>query len=152
MNAVYRRPGFLLKRCHQVSAAIFMEECGSFNMTPSQYGALCVLSEHSGLDQIALARLSGQDRSTIGLVIKLLEKRHLITRNPHPLDKRRIQINITANGRGLLAEMEPAAQRAKERVLAALPADSHPLFLGLLEAFLAGHNAIIDPDEILASS
>lgn len=146
---LYRRPGFLLKRCHQVSAAVFLEECGIFNITPSQYGVLRVLAEYPGLDQIALGRLTGLDRSTVGLVLKLLDRRKLILRTPNPLDKRRMQISLTAKGKRLLKDIEPAARRAQERVLAGLPADSRALFLELLTRFLAGHDGLIDPADIL---
>lgn len=152
IDDLYQRPGFLLKRCHQVSAAIFLEECGAFNITPSQYGALRVLAEYPGLDQIALARLTGLDRSTVGLVIKLLQRRKLILRTPNPVDKRRMQISLSADGKCLLEEMRPAAARAQERVLAGLPAESRALFLALLNAFLAGHGGLIDPGEIVESA
>ena len=43
LQDMYRRPGFLLKRCHQVSMAIFLHECSEFNLTQSQYGCLRAL-------------------------------------------------------------------------------------------------------------
>jgi hypothetical protein len=43
LQDMYRRPGFLLKRCHQVSMAIFLDECSEFNLTQSQYGCLRAL-------------------------------------------------------------------------------------------------------------
>ena len=69
LQNMYRRPGFQLKRCHQVSMAIFLDECSEFNLTQSQYGCLRALEAHPSVDQIALARLVGLDRSTAGIVI-----------------------------------------------------------------------------------
>ena len=40
LRNMYRRPGFLLKRCHQITAPLFLDHCRAFNITPSQYGAL----------------------------------------------------------------------------------------------------------------
>jgi hypothetical protein len=57
LQEMYRRPGFLLKRCHQVSMAIFLHECSEFNLTQSQYGCLRALEVYPSVDQIALARL-----------------------------------------------------------------------------------------------
>ena len=67
LRDVYARPGFLLKRAHQVAAAIFIEECREFGMTPSQYGALCALHDFPGIDQIAMGRLIGLDRKSTRL-------------------------------------------------------------------------------------
>jgi len=47
LQDMYRRPGFLLKRCHQVSMAIFLDECSEFNLTQSQYGCLRALESIS---------------------------------------------------------------------------------------------------------
>lgn len=146
---LYRRPGFLLKRCQQVAAAIFIEECREFNITSSQYSALYVLHAYPGIDQIALGRLTGLDRSTVGLVIRLLEERKLIERSANQRDKRRMQLKLSAAGEQLLAEVSPAAQRARERVLAALPDSMQADLVRLLEAFLEKHDAVIDAPAIL---
>lgn len=152
LRDLHQRPGFLLKRCHQVAAAIFIDECREFKMTPSQYGALRVLAAHPGIDQIALGRLTGLDRSTVGLVIKLLLQRGMVERAVNPDDKRRMILRLSAEGEGILAAMGPAAQRAQERVLSVLPRERRAEFLGLLRDFLAGHGAVIDADEVLAGT
>ena len=53
--ALWSRPGFLVRRLHQIHAAMFAEECGAFNITPVQYGLMTILLEQPGLDQISLA-------------------------------------------------------------------------------------------------
>jgi len=152
LQGMYRRPGFLLKRCHQVSMAIFLEECREFNMTQSQYGCLRALREHPGVDQIALGRLVGLDRSTAGLVVKTLSERGLIERVVNRDDKRRMRLKVSTDGERMLREIAPAAASAQERVLKGLPRGSRATFLNLLESFLAGHDALLDANEILASA
>ena len=152
LQDMYRRPGFLLKRCHQVSMAIFLEECREFNVTQSLYGCLHALHEFPGIDQITLGRLVGLDRSTAGLVVKTLDDRGLIERVVNKADKRRMRLKVSAGGERLLADMAPAAARAQTRVLAGLPRESRAMFLKLLESFLAGQRAVIDVDEVLASA
>lgn len=152
MDGLYGRPGYLLKRCHQVAAAIFIEECREFNMTPSQFGALMVFREFPGIDQIAMGRLTGLDRSTAGLVVKLLAERELIERCINLKDKRRMNIRLTEKGEQMLAAMASATERAQERVLAGLPPKSRAAFISLLEDFLIGHGATIDPAEVLATA
>lgn len=150
LRSVYRRPGFLLKRCHQVTAALFVEHCREFGITPSQYGALCALREFPGIDQLALGRLIGLDRSTIGLVVKLLSGRGWIERSVSDRDNRSMHLQLSAAGRRLLAGIEPAARRAQEAALAVLPAATREQFIGLLEMFLEGHGALIDPADVVA--
>ena len=150
LRDVYSRPGFLLKRCHQVSAAIFLKFCGEFGMTPSQYGALCALSDYPDIDQIALGRLTGLDRSTVGLVIRLLDERGLIERSVSQNDKRRMRLKLSKSGRRLLSDIAPAAKQAEAAVLVGLPRQKRQAFLSLLNEFLGGHEAIIYPEEIMA--
>ena len=141
-----------MKRCHQVAAAIFLDECSEFNVTPSQHGCLHALHEFPGIDQIALGRLVGLDRSTAGLVIKALNQRKLIDRVVNRYDKRRMRLRLSADGEHLLRAMEAAAARARDRVFRGLPRESRAAFTNLLRAFLAGHDALINVDEVLAGS
>ena len=151
LQDMYRRPGFLLKRCHQVSMAIFLDECSEFNLTQSQYGCLRALEAYPSVDQIALARLVGLDRSTAGMVIKTLSARGLIERVVNRSDKRRMRLKLSAAGKRLLIGIAPTAARVQDRVLHGLPHGSSAAFLNILQAFLAGHDALIDVDAVLAT-
>lgn len=152
LRDLYVRPGFLLKRCHQVSAAIFLEECREYALTPSQYGALRVLQSFPGIDQVALGRLTGLDRSTTGLVVQLCLARGLIERAVNIGDKRRMHLRLAAKGKQMLRDIAPAAQRARERVLDGLPPGERRLFLRLLERFLQVHGATIDAEGVTQPS
>jgi len=151
LQDMYRRPGFLLKRCHQVSMAIFLAECREFSITQSQYGCLRALDVSPGIDQICLGRLVGLDRSTAGMVIKTLSDRGLIERVVNDTDKRRMRLKVSPDGERLLRDIAPLAARAQERVLKGLPREARAAFLAMLHAFLAGHDALIDVDQVLAS-
>ncbi len=151
LQAVYNRPGFLLKRCHQLAAGIFVERCGEFNLTPSQYGALCALHAYPGIDQIALGRLIGLDRSTVGLVIRLLGARELLDREVNDEDKRRMRLRLSPAGMRLLEEVAPVAERVQEEVLSGLPKAKRAAFLALLREFVEGHGAAIVPAEVVGT-
>ena len=150
MRRIYRRPGFLLKRCHQVAAAIFLDRCSGCGITPSQYSALSALREYPGIDQLAVGGLIGLDRSTAGLVIKLLAERGLLERSKSSRDQRRMHLRLTAAGQSLLLRADKAARRAQKDVLAALPPAKRPQFLAFLEEFLRGHEALIQPADVMA--
>lgn len=150
LEDLHRRPGFLLKRCHQVSMAIFVDGCRAFGMTPSQFGCLSALAECPDIDQLTLGRLLGFDRSTVGLVVRILHGRGLIERVVDRRDKRRLRLRLSRRGAALLRSSAGAASRVRERVLAGLPRAARAQFIALLEAFLEGHQAVIPVDEILA--
>jgi DNA-binding MarR family transcriptional regulator len=149
LDKLYRRPGFMVKRLHQVATAIFLEECGSYSMTPSQYQALCALQEHPGIGQGALGKLTGQDRSTVSLVVQLLLDRGLIRRVVNSSDKRAASLRLSESGVQMLREVAPAARRAQDRFLSALPEGKRTEFLALLHRLLDAHGAKIDPASIV---
>ena len=72
---LYARPGFLLRRAHQISAAVFEDECRNVGLTPAQFGVLTVLQASPGLDQSSLARALGFDKVTVLRVLRGLEAR-----------------------------------------------------------------------------
>lgn len=152
LDDLFRRPGFLFKRCHQVTTAIFAEECREFNITTSQFGALRALQEIPGIDQIALGRLTGLDRSTVGLVIKLLVQRKLIERVVNPRDKRRMNLRLSPSGAKLLTKLRPSTARAQERALSVLPEETRKQMIEIMMRFLEGHNALIDMDAIVSET
>jgi len=80
LEDIYRRPGFMIRRAHQIAVAIFLEEARESCITPTQYGVLVILERRPGIDQNTLARLLGLDRSTAGLVVRKLAERGLIAR------------------------------------------------------------------------
>src|SRR5690606_20678335 len=70
LDELYQRPGFLLRRTHQISAAVFESACAEVGLTPAQYGVLTVLAAEPGLDQTRLARALAFDKVTVMRVLK----------------------------------------------------------------------------------
>ena len=68
-------PGHLIRRAHQLSVAIFMEETTGFDVTPVQFAILNALLADPGEDQVTLARKVAFDAATFGSVITRLEAR-----------------------------------------------------------------------------
>ena len=48
------RPGFLIRRLHQIHVALFMEECAPEGITPVQYSILSALDQMGTAEQIVL--------------------------------------------------------------------------------------------------
>lgn len=140
LDELYRRPGFMIRRMHQIAVSLFVEETGKLGVTNRQYGILFVLEHRPGIDQISVANLLGLDRSTTGMVLKKLEQDGLVVRSVEVRDRRRHSLQLTRSGKRLLSRLAAPAQRAKARVLAAFTPDEQKLFLGLLGKFIHEFN------------
>lgn len=136
LQELYRRPGFMIRRCHQIAVSIFADECRDFDLTTTQYGILFVLSHHRGIDQISLARLLGLDRSTTGMVVGRLEERALLRRTVDPGDKRKRLLELTPAAEKLLVRVQPVVRRAQERLLAPFSAEERHLLTALLDRLI----------------
>ncbi len=142
LQELYGRPGFLLRRAHQISVAVFLEETID-TITASQYGALYVLSKVEGLDIIGLGRRLGMDRSTSALVVSKLEAAGWIVMQTNAEDRRRKALRLTDAGRAVLEALSAPAQKARERLLSAFTPKEADDFLTLLEKLVTTFNGAI---------
>ncbi|MFH5924107.1 MarR family winged helix-turn-helix transcriptional regulator [Roseomonas xinghualingensis] len=140
LASLYARPGFKLRRAHQVSLSVFAEECRAFEVTTTQYGILVALRERPRMDQIGVAQALGLDRSTTGMVVGLLEARNLLQRSRHETDRRRRVLTLTPQGEALLEAIGPAAERARCRLLEPLSEEQARMLGELLDTLLEYHD------------
>ena len=140
LEDIYRRPGFMIRRAHQIAVAVFLEEARESRITPTQYGVLLILERRPGIDQNTLARLLGLDRSTTGMVVRKLAGRGLVARATGAGDLRRRELKLTRSGAALLGRMLTSARRAQERLLSPLPARERQHFLDLLARLTEAFN------------
>src|SRR5499427_8389702 len=118
---LWGRPGYLLRRLHQIHYALFFEECAGFDITPVQYGLLTTLSLNPDLDQNSLGRELGIDRTNVADVLARLARRGLLKRHRSKEDKRMVLARLTPSGERITAEMYDAMERAQNRLLQPLP-------------------------------
>ena len=125
---IFDMPGHLIRRVKQISTALFIEECGAFDLTSVQFAALQSIDLNPGVDATRLSALIAFDRSTIGDVLDRMEHKGWIRRTSAPGDRRIKLIELLPDGRALLRRVGPAVQRVQERILAPLaPADRSSL-------------------------
>ena len=138
LSQLYARPGFLLRRAHQISTAVFEDECRSVALTPAQFGVLCVLHAHPKLDQSTLARSLGFDKVTMMRVMRGLETRGLIERSYAPENRRNLSISLSETGSALLKQTQEPAERAYARLMSPLTQEQQTQLLGLLQLLTSG--------------
>lgn len=134
------RPGFLIRRLHQIHLALFAEECGGFGVTPVQFSVLTVVGDAAGIEQGVLAEAIGVDRTTLANVLGRMERRGDLTRAVAPGDRRVRLVTLTDAGLAVLGAMEAAAERAHARTMEALPAGERAVFMAALGVLVAAGN------------
>jgi DNA-binding MarR family transcriptional regulator len=136
------KPGHLIRRAQQIAVAVFMDECGRFDLTPVQYAALTAIGVQPDIDATRLSQLIALDRSTTGSVLERLEAKALVQRNSSPEDRRIKLLRLSDSGRALLREVEAAVERAQQRIVAPLQPDERKTFLRLLARLVESNNAL----------
>ena len=124
--------GHLLRRAHQRATQIFLETFEQASLTPTQWAALAMLAEEGAASQNALGRMTAMDPATIQGVIRRLEERGLITREPDPDDKRRTKLRLSEEGEALVHEVTALGTRVTERTLAPIDPEDRRKFLEML--------------------
>jgi DNA-binding MarR family transcriptional regulator len=105
-------------------------------LATSDHGVLVALADLGALSQQQLADRLDADKSHIVRLIDQLERRGLVTRAPHPTDRRRHQIGLTPAGRKLVRAITPITADIEAAHLAALSAAERRTFATLLQRVL----------------
>jgi DNA-binding MarR family transcriptional regulator len=135
-------PGHLIRRAHQVSWALFMEETAGFDITPVQFAILSALLVDPGEDQVTLARKVAFDPATFGSVIGRLEGRGWVRREPDAADRRRKLLWVTPQGSEVAQKMKRAVARVQQRILEPLAPGEREQLVALLDRLVAGHEGV----------
>ncbi|MFF8610486.1 MarR family winged helix-turn-helix transcriptional regulator [Streptomyces sp. NPDC015346] len=123
---------YLVKRTELVVRARLDELLKPAGITALQYTALTVLERHDGVSAAQLARDSFVTAQSMADMVRTLEKRGLISREPNPRNRRERLILLTEAGRRLLAEYAEPARRLEERMVGDLGAEEVDQFRSAL--------------------
>jgi DNA-binding MarR family transcriptional regulator len=85
-------------------------------VTADQFVCLIFLAEQDGITQQQLVKRASSDPNTLRAILVLLEKRGLVSRDPHPTDGRARRVSITRKGRLLLRKLEASVLPVNERL------------------------------------
>ncbi len=132
-----QRPGFLIRRLHQIHVALFQESCAQFDVTPLQYSLLSALAERGTADQTSLAADIALDRTTTTGALKRLAARKLVERAIDHEDRRARVCRLTPSGASLLARLEAPAREAHRATLGSLSKKEQALFTATMQRIVA---------------
>jgi DNA-binding MarR family transcriptional regulator len=130
------KPGFLIRRAHQVTASIFEASAGRFEVTPAQHVIMTAVHKHPAIDQATLAARVALDKVTVGQVVTRLARRGLLARADSPTDGRSWLLSLTPTGTRLLRAMQPAIRRSQQELLSPLSPAQRRQFYSIMRRLI----------------
>lgn len=127
--------GHLIRRAQQRHAALWNAHV-STEVSSVQFAALAVLERQPEASQAELGAALDLDRSTIADLVRRLERRGLVERAPHAVDRRRYALRLTAPGRAGLERLRPLVAEANARLTSMLDAEELDSLRALLQRML----------------
>lgn len=132
LNFAARSATHLLHRAGQHAEELFARATGDLGITARQFIVLAAIDGMDQPSQTALCDVSGIDRSTLADIVRRLELRGLIHRQRTKTDARMYAVNVTDEGRAILARAAPIAREVESELLAGFSKEEQELFKGLL--------------------
>jgi MarR family transcriptional regulator, lower aerobic nicotinate degradation pathway regulator len=135
-----QRPGYLIRRLHQIHVALFQKECAAFDITPLQYSLLTALAARGTADQTTLAADVALDRTTTTGALKRLQLRNFVERSILDRDRRAQTCRLTKTGRALLRKMERSARIAHLKTVSDLNKADQMRFIAMMQQIVTARS------------
>ena len=140
LTSLWERPGYLIRRLHQIHVAIFLDECANYCITPVQYAVMTALLNNPGADQVTVARNAGIDRTNVADVLTRLAQRGLLKREGSKQDRRMRITRLTEEGEHIARDMEHASLKAQATLMAPLSAKKRGQLISLMSELVDANN------------
>ncbi len=112
--------GYLLRRAYYHHLSIFQQSLDETQLTSVQFATLYSIHKLQECSQKELVNDTGIDQATIRGIIQRLKDKGLISQDPDSIDKRKVLIHITSQGKALLKQAIPIAETITDLTLKAL--------------------------------
>lgn len=138
-------PSFLALRFHQLCLGILTEVVEPAGLKLHEYGALTVLHGEPGIDQRRFSSILGIDPMSASQLLDRLERMGLVSRRPHPTDRRARALFLTPEGLDLRLRLRPSGLAAQERILSPLRPEERPMLIDMLTRIIDYHGVYARP-------
>lgn len=130
---LHERIPFLLSQLGVHLAEDFVRRLEPFGADPRSYAVLKALSEDDGRSQRQLSTQLGIHRNVMVTVVDKLEHQGLVTRMPHPGDRRAFAVTLTDKARELLPRLDAQGRAQEDEITAALSGNDRDAARRLLQ-------------------
>jgi DNA-binding MarR family transcriptional regulator len=114
------RLGYLLKHAYLQYTDLTGAALAPLGIDAREWVALRYLEDEPQLSQAEAAKRLGIDRTTMVAVIDELERKGLVERRPHPDDRRKNAVQVTAAGRDVSRRATGRVDECERKFLAGL--------------------------------
>jgi len=118
-----------------------------FGLSIPEWRLIAVIAEHGRISQQAICQITRMDKVTVSRAAIALSERELVTRSPHPDDKRSHLLALSDVGRDLYESIAPRAMAMESQIFACLTADEREGLAILLDRIDAHASAMIETGE-----
>ena len=115
--------GYQIRYAYRMFMRTLAEELGPHRVTTGQWSALRVLWREEGLSQVELAQRMMVEKASLTSVLKAMEAAGLITRRRNAVDRRKVNIFLTAPARRLKSKVFPLVGKINRRATRRLSAE-----------------------------
>lgn len=105
---------------------------GADTLSPGRMTALCIIGNHPGINQSALAEALRVNRASVVKVIDALQALGYVERHSIPEDRRSYALVVTASGYEELRRLTALSRRYEEAIAAQLTAQERKTLIRLL--------------------
>ena len=140
MHTIWDRPGYLIRRLHQIHVALFLEHVADGEVTPTQYGVLTTLLNRPNIDQFTLGEELGLDAANLTDILRRLELRGLVSRVVDPGNRRRKLCLATPLGQQFVHRYHADMKASQAQLLGPLSVAQRKTFMALLTRLVEANN------------
>ncbi|MVU80143.1 MarR family transcriptional regulator [Nocardia sp. ET3-3] len=137
--ALYQSPAFLFGQLGSRATYRFTELLAPLGVKPAHHGTLRILEVNDGQSQQQLCEALGIHRNVMVGLVDELEKRGLVERRRHPVDRRAHAVHLLPAGREMLSRTSEIARGLDAEMLAALDPAERTVMLALLQRTADGN-------------
>jgi DNA-binding MarR family transcriptional regulator len=141
--------GYLLRKTHRSFARAVQKEIAPRGVTMGMWYFLRILWEEDGLTQRELSQRIEMMEPTTATALRNMEERNLVRRVRNATDKRKVNIFLTDEGRGLREVLLPYARLVNDTALAGVSKEDVACFRRVLTQMRANLCAAQGPDDAL---
>jgi len=142
-----RNLGFLISDVHRLMTTAVDKEVSALGLTRSQLRVVLHLMRADGLSQVALANDLQLGKVTVGGLLDRLEQKGLITRRPHPSDRRAKLVYLTLADKNIYDSIVEAGRIILEQVLEGINKSEQKELIDLLLRVKANTEKILVADD-----
>lgn len=130
--------GFHLRRAQDVAFHAFRRRVGDPGLSPGKFALLALIGANPGINQTALSRVTGRDKSTLTPALRDLVARGWVQRDRARGDRRAYALRLSASGREHLRVLNAHAEQHDRELDSIVSARHKPIFIDLLERIVHG--------------